>query len=274
MRKLYNLKGVALGLSMGLFLLSLATAAAVSPSISHSFKSSTGSLANGSLVSLDPRNTGYVQLANSGNGQRLVGLVVGNNGSLLAVNSNVTTTQVATSGTTSALVSDLNGSISVGDQISVSPFSGVGMKAQHSARFIGLAQTAFSAKSPGATSEEITNKSGRTTKIAVGYANVSIGIGTAPSAGAADNLNALQGLAKSFTGHIVSTARIIFSIIVVLVTVMALIPLIYGAIYSGIVSVGRNPLAKNEILRSLVSVLFISVLVCTVAAMTVYLLLR
>ncbi|HEY5442552.1 MAG TPA: hypothetical protein VIJ68_03370 [Candidatus Saccharimonadales bacterium] len=274
MRKLGNLKTAALGLGTGLFLLTTAAASATSASISHSFKSS-GPLKVGSLVSLDPQRNSYVQLANTSNAQRLIGIAVSPNGSLLAVNANAASTvPIATSGTTSALVSNLNGSIAVGDQIGVSPFDGVGMKAQAGSRFIGLARTAFSAKTAGATSEQISDKSGKRTSIVVGYVNVSIGIGTLPSVGSGDNLNALQGLAQSFTGHIVPTARIIFSLIVILVTVMALIPLIYGAIYSGIVSIGRNPLAKHEILRSLGVVLFISLLVLAVASVTVYLLLR
>jgi hypothetical protein len=274
MCRLFNLKSGALGLIAGLLLLVSASASATSASISHSFQSSSGVISGGSLVSLDPKHTGYVELSNSSNAQSLVGLAVGNNGSLLAVNSGNTTTQVATSGITTALVSDVNGPIAVGDQVSVSPFDGIGMKSGPGTRFIGLARTAFNSKSPGVTSQSIADKSGHKTKVNLGYVNVSINIGTVPVNSTGNNLNALQSLAKSLTGHVVSTVRILLSMLVVLVTVMALIPLIYGAIYSGIVSIGRNPLAKHDILLSLASVLLVALLLSVVAAVTVFFLLH
>lgn len=272
MRKLYSLNLMVVGVGVGLLLLSLAPASASSANISHSYKL-TGSITDGSLVSLDAKRSDYIQAANSSNAQRLLGVTVAANDSLLEVDPGSQTKQVATSGTVSALVSNLNGSIGVGDQISVSPFDGVGMKALPGTRVIGLAQTAFNANSADVTSQEVTDKSGKTVGIMIGYSRVAIAVGTAPTT-VTDNLNALQRLSKSLTGHVVSTGRVIVSLIIALVAVTALIPLIYASIYGGIISIGRNPLAKYAVLRTMTSVLGVAILTSGVAILTIYLLLR
>ena len=115
------------GLFTALFLFSLSPVGAASANISKSYKSSD-QIPNGSLVSLNNQKTDYVIQSNTKNGSKLLGVAVAADESLLAVNPTDGSVQVATSGTAVALVSDLNGSIKVGDQIGVSPFDGIGMK--------------------------------------------------------------------------------------------------------------------------------------------------
>ena len=102
------------GLSLALMLISLAPVSASSANISRSYKSSD-TIPVGSLVSLDSSQSDYVVAANNTNGKLLLGVVVKSDDSLLAVNVSSTTVQVATSGTASVLVSNLNGDIKVGD---------------------------------------------------------------------------------------------------------------------------------------------------------------
>ena len=253
-------------------LLAFTSAGAIAPNISHSYQPD-GSIANGSLVSLDPSNSSHVQLANSSNGSRLLGLALANNDSLLAVNASSTTIQVATAGTANALVSTLGGAIKAGDRISVSPFNGIGIKAVPNSYVIGLAQTGLDSHSTNTIPDEVTNKSGQTTKITVGYVRISIAIGT-DSSGNDGNLNALQKLAKSLTGHTVSMLRLIVSLIITVVALVTLMTLIYSSIYSSIVSVGRNPLAQNAIIRTLILVIATAILTAAVTAFIIYLLLR
>src|SRR4051812_39290739 len=89
-----------------LTLLGLAPAGASSANISHSYKSS-GAIAAGSLVSLDPARASYIVAANTGNARHLLGVTVASGDSLLAVDETGGDAQVATSGTVSALVMDL-----------------------------------------------------------------------------------------------------------------------------------------------------------------------
>ena len=264
---------ISVGAISILTLLTLTPASASSANISHSY-SSTVNIPNGSLVSLDPKQSNYVEPSNSSNGTQLLGVSVASSDSLLAIDPTNGQVQVATSGTVNALVSTLNGSINVGDQISVSPFNGIGMKAAPGSHVIGLAQTAFNDNTSGSTTQQITDKQGKSSQVFIGYVRLGIAIGTASTQGSDDQLNGLQKLSVGLTGHAVSTARVVISLVIAVVAFLALITLIYASIYGGIISIGRNPLAKYAIFRSVASVLGMVLLVAVVASLTIFFLLR
>jgi hypothetical protein len=272
MQKLPRTRMLWTGVITLLTVLSLSSVGASSANISHSYRT-TAQITNGSIVSLDPKQTDYVVPANTDNGGRLIGVAVASDDSLLAVDPTSGRVQVATSGNANTLVSTVNGDIKVGDQIAISPFNGVGMKAEPGLRIIGLAQTGFNADSDGATTREVTTKDGKKTPIHLGFVRISIGVGTA-GGGSGSSLNGLQRFAKSLTGRTISTPRIIVSIIVALVALIALTTLIYASIYGSIISVGRNPLARNAIFRTLGSVLGMAALTGVVALLTIFFLLR
>jgi hypothetical protein len=250
-------------------------ASAASSNLSHSYQSSEA-IPNGSIVSLDPQHTGYVQLANVQNGARLLGVALASKDSLLAVNSGSAPVQVALSGSVNTLVSTLNGDVKVGDQISVSPFGGVGMKTTAGAHVVGIAQTGFSHTSPDATTESVKDKSGTSRNIQVGYVRLSIAIGTASNGatGGGQNLNFLQKLIKSLTGHTISTVRILLSMVVTVISLVSLVTLIYASVYGSIISIGRNPLAQHAVFRTLTSVMIMAVLTVAIASVTVFYLLH
>jgi hypothetical protein len=268
-----KLRVCVVGISVNLIVLGLAPAAASSANISHSYNAD-GSIRNGDIVSLDPSRSDYVQSASTNNGSRLLGVAVSNTDSLLAVDPTVGAAQVATSGNANTLVSNINGNIKVGDQVAVSPFDGIGMKALSGSHVIGLAQTAFNVGSAGASTEQVTSKAGKTSSVQVGYVriNIAIGIDTSPSGQA--KLSGLQKIAESLTGNTLSNTRILLSIAVAIVAILSLIILIYSSIYSSIVSIGRNPLAKYTVFRALGSVLVMAVLTAGVAGVTIFFLIR
>ncbi len=273
MRSSRHLRLLLIGISGALLLLGLAPAGASSANISHSFESSD-QLSTGSLVSLDPERSDYVVSSSVDNGARLLGVVVGKNDSLLAVDETAGKVQVATSGNAKTLVSTLNGDIKVGDQISVSPFTGVGMKAAKGSRIIGLAQSSFSSTSEGADSQEVTDKDGESKQVSVGFVSINIAIGTNNSGTTDEDLSALQKLGKSITGRTVSTVRVLVSLAVAIVAIISLVTLIYGSIYGGIISIGRNPLAKYAVYRTIGIVLIMVAITATIAGGTIYFLLR
>ncbi len=273
MRKPRHLRLFLAGTVAVLAILDLSPAGASSANISHSYHS-TKAITNGSIVGLDPKKTDYVISASTQDGSRLVGVAVASNDSLLAVDAQDDLVQIATSGNVSTLVSTLNGDIKVGDQIAVSPFTGVGMKTIPGAHVIGLAQTAFSDKSDGATTQDVTDKAGKKTKVAVGYVSLTIAVGTGNIASSQESLNSLQKIAKALTGHTISTVRVVVALLVALIGLATLVTLIYAAIYGSIISVGRNPLAKYAIFRTLGSVLGMAVLTGLIVSATIFFLLR
>jgi hypothetical protein len=272
MRKARDIIRVVIFVSPLLLILSLSPANATSANISHSYSSSEN-ITNGSLVSLDPEQTNYVEPANTTNGQQLLGIAVASDDSLLAIDPTPNSVQVATSGTADTLVSTINGPISVGDQISVSPIDGLGMKAGQGDYVIGLAQTAFNSSTSSAIQQQVKTKSGKTISISVGFIRLGIAIGIGTNSGGSQ-LNSLQQFSENLTGHTVSTARVLVSIIIAVITFVALVTLIYATIYSGIISIGRNPLAKYAVFRSMSSVLGMVVLVAVVSSITIYFLLK
>ncbi len=263
---------VITGVFTGFMAIGWSAAAAASANISHSYQA-TGTVTSGALVGLDTSHSGFVQEANSGNGAHLLGVAVANNDSLLAVDPTTGRVQVATSGNANALVSTVNGSIKVGDPIAVSPFDGIGMEAEAGDHIVGLAQTAFNSTTSGAVSQQVTDKSGHKSTIQVGYVRVSVAIGV-DSVSGTTGLNSLQQFAQNLTGHAVSLPRVILSLIIAIVALIALMSLIYASIYGSIVSIGRNPLAKFAVFRTLGSIMAMVVVTAGLAGATIFLLLR
>ena len=249
----------------------IASAAASSANVSKSYQS-TASIPAGSIVSLSQSSQNSIELSNTSNSKRAIGVAVQDDDSLIAVDSGSTTTQVATSGTVTTLVSDVNGSIKVGDQVAISPFDGIGMKSALGERIIGLAQTAFDGTQTGTTTRQVTDKTGATHSIKVGYVQLSVAVGM--DDGVNGGMTGLQRFVRSLTGHQVSTPRIIISLVIAVCTLIALIVLIYSAIYGSIVSIGRNPLAKNAIFRALWHVVWMATITVATALLLMYFLLR
>ncbi len=108
MRYLSDLRLFAAGIVIILVVLGLSPTGASSANISHSHRS-TISIKNYSLASIDPTHWGYIHLANSANGSRLLGVTVARNDSLLVVDATNGFAQVATSGSTARLASTRNG---------------------------------------------------------------------------------------------------------------------------------------------------------------------
>ena len=273
MRKLQHLRISLVSVGAGLLLVSLTPASASSANLSHSYHS-TGTVPNGSIVSLDPKRSDYIQAADLTNGQRLLGVSVAQDDSLLAVDASSETVQVATTGTASTLVSNVAGPIAVGDQIAVSPFSGIGMKASPGARVIGLAQSALATSGSGVTSQTVKDTSGVSKQIIIGYVRINISPGTNGSGSNVSSMSGLQKFVHSLTGKTIPTSRIVIALVILIVTVITLIALIYGAIYSTIISIGRNPLAKYAVFRSMGTVLGMAGMTAAVAGVLIILLLK
>jgi hypothetical protein len=271
MKKRQMLKLLIVFIALLLPILGYSSAAATSPTVSSAY-GIQGTIQPGSLVSLVQVHGSIVESANSSNSTSLIGISVAANTSLLEINSSANTVQVATDGTASTLVSTINGSINVGDQVGVSPINGIGMRVSPSTRVIGIAQSTFSSSSTGATAEQVTDSKGKTKTIEVGYIPIGIAIGTSNQG--TQQQTGLQKLAKNFLGHPISNTRIIVALIIAAIAMASIISLIYASIYSTIISIGRNPLAKFEVMRTLMTVMGMVLIIASISCLIIYLLLR
>jgi len=254
----------------------MAQAALAVADVSRSFVAADSGIVPGSLVSAQAGSTGGVELADTSNGSRLVGVATPVGSSLLAIDASSGKVQVAISGTVDVLVSTINGDIQAGDQITVSPLSGVGMDGKSGQRAIGLAQQSFSRMSIDAQPRDIKDKNGALSRIYFGTVPVSISIAyaTNPTDVPTGVLGALQLVAVGLSGHQVSMLQTSLSFLIVIIAVATLIGLLYGAIRGSVVSIGRNPLARSSIHRSLTPIIGMALLVALSAAIMVYLTLR
>ena len=71
-----------------------------------------------------------------------------------------------------------------------------------------------------------------------------------------------------------SALQAILSFLVTVIALASLIALVYGAIHASIVAIGRNPLAKGAIYKTLLQVIGMALLIVIVAVAILYLTLR
>ena len=264
-------KSYWLGLILGLLV--LATAPVYAAALSQGYKASQ-TIAVGALVGLDPSSTDTVQASNTDLVGELFGVVTSSNSSLLAVTGTGTTVQVVTSGTTTALVSNINGDIKKGDAITASPINGVGMKATAAGRIIGLAQDDFSASSSGATSETINTKSGQK-QTSIGGIAVAVSLGEYTPKNANSVIpQSVQNLASFLAGRQVSTVRIITAVVLLLIGIVFVVIILNSAVRSSMESIGRNPLAKSAVSSGLFKVLVLTLTILLVTLASVYLVVK
>jgi hypothetical protein len=276
MHKKYSIKAMCFA-ALSLITLNLVfpvVAFAASATISRSYQENNP-IPSGSIVSIASKDSSHVLSSNTTNGSRLIGVTVSKNQSLLAINSNNLQTQVATSGTVTALVSNLNGNVSQGDQVAISAIAGVGMKAQPGSYVIGLAEASFTSRSSHVTTQTIKQLNGRSKTVEIGYIPVSIDITTVP-AGTDGNsqLGGLQQFAKSLTGNVISKTRIILALVIATITLSLVVALVYSSIYGSIISIGRNPLARMDIIKNLMRVLVMTSFLTIIALLIIFFLLH
>jgi hypothetical protein len=259
-------------LSIVLLTLLGGSVSAASSSLSRSYKA-TGALYPGSLVSLNAKQPGSVIAANTKNAEQLVGVIVSRDASLITVNESSNTVQVVSSGIADTLVTTVNGPVKAGDQIAVSPFTGIGMLAREGDKVIGLAQGSLTDASAAVIHKTVVGKNGKKQQLSVGFVRIGIAIGVASgkSSGAS---SVLGKFAQGIAGHPISTARLYLSIAIAVTAISAIMLLIYTSIFGGIVAIGRNPLAKNTILKTVASVMAMVVVLASIALVSISFLLR
>lgn len=228
-------------------------------------------LPKGSIVSLENNTTDSVVATTTKNANSLIGVVIDDSSSLLSLsNGQEAQTQVATGGTIPVLVSNINGEIAQGDQITASPIKGVGMKATSNIKVVGIAQGDLSGSS------ETTYKDGKGAdkKIRIGQIPVLINVSyffkepektLIPSS--------IQNVANSLAGKNVSPLPIIVSAAIFLITLIVVAAIVYSIIRSSIISVGRNPMAQSAVYRNVIQLSALVLGILAVAVVAIYMVL-
>jgi hypothetical protein len=228
-------------------------------------------LSVGTIVSLKDNAADKVEPSTTNNSDNILGVVINTENSLLAVTDGSNSqAQVATSGTSPVLVSDINGDINKGDHITASQIAGVGMKANGNVRIVGIALTKMS----DGTKQTYKDKAGKEHTVNVGSVPLQIGVAyffkepektLIPSA--------IQNVANALAGRQVSALPILLGAGIFLVTIIVVVSIIYSMIKSSIISIGRNPMSQSAVYRDLIQMSALVLGILSVGMISIYLVL-
>jgi len=256
---------------MVIYSLFLSIYASAKTSISQSY-ATTDKLSLGSIVSLKNNTTDQVVAASTYNIDSILGVVINNGSSILSLtNGQEDQVQVATSELASVLVSNINGDIVQGDQITASPIKGVGMRATNNTKVIGVAQDI-----PTNSNKQqfYTDSDGKKQSVVLGEVPILVNVSfffkepektLIPSA--------LQNIANALAGKQVSTLPIVISATIFIITIIVVVSIVFAMVRSSIISVGRNPMSQSAIYRDLIQLSALVLAILSVGMIAIYLVL-
>ena len=237
--------------------------------VSQSFVASS-SLATGSIVSLQKGTTDHVASSTTANSGDIIGVVINPDSSQISISYDQgTQVSVATSGIEQVLVSDINGNISVGDPITSSPITGMGMKATNNVKIVGVAQDNF----PNATSQKASYKDQSGTSHSVNLGQIPVLVNVSYYYKQPNKTiipAALQNLANSLANKQVNALPIIVSIAIFIITLVIVVSIVYSLIRSSIISVGRNPMSQAAVYRNVIQLSALVIVILGVGLGAIY----
>lgn len=264
-----------IGVGATILLLFFGTVVSANSGVSQGYTTKTSNVTAGALMGLSP-STNNAELASSGEKYQLLGLVADK--PLIALSDGSNQVQVVISGPASALVSNINGDIKAGDKITSSPIVGVGMKATDAGQVVGTAQVDFSKLK--SVEQAVTDKSGQKHTVLVG--SIPLLVSVSYFSGEANSLGALSSIlppflleaANSVAGQPVSPLRVFIGLIALLFGFVVVGIMLQSAVRSGMISVGRNPLAKKAVRRQLFDICLTALGILVVTTIVVYVVLK
>lgn len=235
-------------------------------------------LQRGTIVSLDDADTSKVVASNRDNQARLHGVVVASNDSSFTLSEDTEKTFVATVGRFDALVSTEAGTIQPGDFLTVSYISGIAMKAgEFDPYTVGKAIEGFDGEANAVSKQDVYDQDGNVTGTAVmGRILIDISVGSNPLLRPAESTlpEFLEKATELIAEKPVSPIRVYIGIFIILATAAISGSLLYAGTRSSVISIGRNPLSRHSITKSLFQIVITSIIIFLIGLFGVYLLLR
>lgn len=234
----------------------------------------------GMIVKLKGGDSSAVEPLSKGGIATMLGVTVAANDAALTLTPQDVKSQqvfVATYGRYTALVSTQNGPIKPGDYVTISSLAGIGMKAgAEQTVILGKAAGSFTGTSNVEGSVDVKDDKGHTAKVAIGRIPINLEIAHNPlAAKATDYVPSFLGkTAIAIAGKPVSAARIYLGTITLLVSAIVTGNLLYSGVKSGMAAIGRNPLSRQSIIRSLIQTVVAGLIIFVVGVFAVYLLLK
>jgi len=238
----------------------------------------TKPLQQGLIVQLDDKDKNKVTTVTYKNAKKTYGVVVAASAAAVTLSSDAAQqAYVVTSGRYNVLVSNQNGEVDVGDFVSVSAIDGIGMKADSDVdTVLGRAVTAFNGKSNVISTTTLKDSSGKQLKVTMGMVAVDVAIVPSPLHTGADGgvPQFVQKLAVSLLGQPINPVQLYISVALFLLGAGTVVSLLYSGIQTSMTAIGRNPLARQSIMRNMIQVIIASVLIFIGCLVAVYLILK
>jgi len=249
-------------------------AGVLASAITQGYHSNTP-LSEGVVVSTVKNNPEEIEKTTLENEVLMVGIVSGDNKSVINLQPKGTDLGVVLSGEVYLLATDINGNIEQGDYLIISPLAGVAMKdalESQAKRYIAVASQAFNSRSAGAKLVSVALNNGQNKKVNVGLMKANLAF--INRVDKASKKNAMVVFAQKVAGKSVDNTRIIASVAVFLSTLCITGLVLNGSIKGTFISLGRNPLTKSIILSNLFKVITIGLILLTGGTAMAYIILR
>lgn len=233
-------------------------------------------LQRGMLVRLSKTDSGKVTFLTNDSVDEMSGVVVSRNDSPLTVSDDSQQVFIANSGQYEVLVSDQNGTVGIGDYVTVSALAGVGMKAGNTQQLVlGKSVSGFDPNNGSVSTTKLKTASGQEQTVHLGFTTVDIDITRNPLLkGEAQVPTALRKVAEGIAQKDVPANRIYVAIGILIMTSLISMIVLYAGIRSAMIALGRNPLSRKTITRSMIQVVLISLIIFLCGIFGVYLLLK
>jgi len=235
-------------------------------------------LQRGMIVGLKKDDLRKVEPINEDQFDRIHGVVIGANDAAVLLGNDNEKVYVASGGRFSVLVSNQNGDVNAGDYVALSAISGIGAKAgDHDPVVLGKAIETFKSSDSAQVigTAKVKNTSGKDEDIKIGRVLVDVSIGKNPLLKNDNTLpTALKRASEIIAGKAVSPVRVYLSLVILTMAALISGSLIYSAVRSSLIAIGRNPLSKKSIIRGLFQVVIIGLMIFLSGIFGVYLLLK
>lgn len=235
------------------------------------------SLQRGMIVTIKKDDGTKVELASQKNIDQLHGIVVNNNDAPVTLSSGTSQVYVATTGKFKVFVSNQSGTINAGDYITISALDGIGMRAGTKEKVvIGRALESFDGKASSLSQTKVKDSAGTEVAVSIGRIDVDLKVSSNPlyRQPSANIPEFLQNASEAIAGKPVNPVRVYIGVGIFLISTLVALSLMYGGVRSAIISVGRNPLSKKSIIRSMTQVIIVGMTIFISGIFGVYLLLR
>ncbi|HSX45801.1 MAG TPA: hypothetical protein VLG27_02220 [Candidatus Saccharimonadia bacterium] len=184
---------------------------------------------------------------------------------------------VATSGRFNVLVSNQGGPVKIGDYITASAIDGVAMKASPTQQeILGRAITIFDGKKNVLGTVQLKVTGGHTLNVAIGTITLDMELKQNPLVQKTVSylpqfvVNAAVGIAQKP----VSSGRIYLGVVMMFIILFVTSNMVFSGVRSGMISIGRNPLSKKSIIRSLIQTVIAGLFIFAAGLFAVYLILK